>query len=55
MFSGIQTFMGYLMPKPSLLKDNCDTIKHKAERISGFMPFPKSKPMTSETKSEKFY
>ena len=40
--NSISTFMGYLMPKPSLLKNSCGTIWHIAREVDkGFYYFPK--------------
>ena len=38
LFNGISTFMGYLIPKPSLL-NSIDTIQSIAEGIKGFFGF----------------
>ena len=39
--NGISTFVGYLMPEPSLQKDSSGTILPKPARIKKFIPFPK--------------
>ena len=41
LFNGIATFAGYLMPKSSFKINSCGTIWPIAERISGFIPFPR--------------
>ena len=39
LFNGISIFVGYLMLKPSLLKNSSDIIKPIAGGINAFMPF----------------
>ena len=54
LFNGISTLEGYLMPKPSLLKNSGGTINSTwMGEYKGFIPFPNSKvnviaPLESE-------
>ena len=41
LFNGISTFMGYLMPKLSFLKNGSGTIQPTARRTSRFIPLPR--------------
>ena len=43
-FKGISSFMGYLMPKPSLLTNSSDTIKPIAGGEKAVHTFPKGMP-----------